>query len=455
METYPQIFRVRQHFEARRVDDVEAEVRVQLGRLPLADRVAPGQSVAITAGSRGITGMARILRTAVEHLRALGAEPFIVPAMGSHGGGTAEGQRGVLEAYGITEAFVGCPIRSSLETVIVCDTPEGFAVHFDRLAYEADHVLVVNRVKPHTRFVGPIESGLMKMLLIGLGKCAGANVYHRAIEDYSFERIIHRVAGEVFRQCHILAGLAIVENAYDQTALIEAVVPEEFEVREKALLELARKWMPRLPFDEVDLLLVDRIGKNISGTGMDTNVIGRKFDDHKAAPGERTGHRRVLQIRRTPRDGRGGDPIERLDRRSCRRRHAAVGLRDRPAFVGRGAAGSEPGSPCGEDLVDCQHARSGRTGVFRGLLAGGPRTGRLGDHQRDAHASLRCGGQSSAVAMQRLHSGCHGCGCSGILARIIRAPESTARSVALLACKQGDRQTVLPPLLASKQCHTR
>ena len=286
MLTYPEIFRVRQHFPSRRVADVAAEVEAQLAQRQLAQRVRPGQTVAITAGSRGVANIHLILRAAVAHLTRLGARPFIVPAMGSHAGGTAQGQRALVESYGITEEFVGCPIRSSMETVLVCRTHEGFPVHFDRCAFEADHVLVVNRVKPHTRFAGDIESGLMKMLLIGLGKCEGARVYHSAIQDYSFGQIIRSVAGEVFRRCHILAGLAIVENAYDQTALVEAVAADQFETREKALLALAKQWMPRLPFDRVDLLLVDRIGKEISGAGLDTNVVGRKFDDHKAAEDE-------------------------------------------------------------------------------------------------------------------------------------------------------------------------
>ena len=187
-----------------------------------------------------------------------------------------------------------------METVVVCQTAEGFPVHFDRHAYEADHVLVVNRVKPHTRFAGDIESGLMKMMLIGLGKHEGAKVYHRAIQDYSFEQIIRSVAGEVLGQCRVLAGLAIVENAYDQTARIEAVAPDEFESREKELLVLARRWMPRLPFDRVDVLLVDRIGKNISGTGMDTNVVGRKFNDHQAVDDEWPEVRRIALRKLTP-----------------------------------------------------------------------------------------------------------------------------------------------------------
>ncbi len=300
MSRYPRLFRVCQHFPAHRVGDVAAEVDSQLGRLALGDRLRPGQSVAVSAGSRGIANIALILRTAVQHLQRLGAEPFIVPAMGSHGGGTAAGQRALIESYGITEDYVGCPIRAGMDTVVVCQTPEGLPVHFDRFASQADHVLVVNRVKPHTRFVGDIESGLMKMLLIGLGKCEGAQVYHGAIEDYSFDQIVRSVAGEVLAKCRILAGLAIVENGYDQTARIEAVPPEQFEAREKELLRLAKEWMPRLPFDRVDLLIVEEIGKNVSGTGLDTNVVGRKFDDHKAVDGERPRVKRIALRKLTP-----------------------------------------------------------------------------------------------------------------------------------------------------------
>jgi len=286
MLSHPQIFRVRQTFEAPQIEDVPAEVHAQLARLDLGKKIQPGQSVAITAGSRGIANIHVIIRAIVEHLAGLGAQPFVVPAMGSHGGGTAEGQRRVIESYGMTEEFLGCPIRAGMETVVVCETAEGFPVHFDRHAYQADHVLVCGRVKPHTAFTGDIESGLMKMMLIGLGKCNGARVYHRAILDYSFGQIIRSVAREVIEKCHILAGLAIVENAYDDTARIEAVRPEEFETREKELLVLAKKWLARLPFQHVDVLLIDRIGKNISGAGFDANVAGRKYDDHKAVDGE-------------------------------------------------------------------------------------------------------------------------------------------------------------------------
>jgi len=286
MSDYPHIFRVRQSFPAPRIEDIAKEVDAQLQTLSLGDTVELGQTVAITVGSRGISKIHQIVKAIVDHLKGLGAQPFIVPAMGSHGGATAEGQREMVETLGVTESWCGCPIRSSMETEIVCQAAEGFPVHFDRNAYGADHVVVCGRVKPHTNFVGDIESGLMKMMLIGLGKHEGAKIYHRAIRDYNFAQIVRSVAQEVLAKCHILAGVAVVENGYDETAKIAAVRPDEFEQREKELLQLAKQWMPRLPFDTGHILLIDEIGKNISGTGMDTNVVGRKFGCHKAGPDE-------------------------------------------------------------------------------------------------------------------------------------------------------------------------
>ena len=286
MSEYPEIFRIRQKFDRPVVEDIPSEVASELSRLNLDTTIQPGQSVAITAGSRGIANIHIIIKSIVDHLKGLGAEPFVVPAMGSHGGATAEGQQGIVEGYGITEDYVGCPIRSSMETVIVCDAKEGFPVHFDKNAYGADHVVVCGRVKPHTTFVGDIESGLMKMMLIGLGKYEGAKTYHRAIKDHSFGQIVRSVAKEVLSKCRIVAGLAIVENGYDETARITAVGPNEFEEREKELLVLAKQWMPRLPFKQADLLVVDQIGKNISGSGMDSNVVGRKFLEHRAGDDE-------------------------------------------------------------------------------------------------------------------------------------------------------------------------
>lgn len=294
LHLYPQIFRVRQKFEAPREEDIEAAVERELSRLDLGKTVKPGQTVAITAGSRGIANIARIIRAACQHFLQLGAKPFIVPAMGSHGGGTPEGQTQILTDYGITEQYCGAPIRASMETVVVCQAAEGFPVHFDKHAFGADHVVVCGRVKPHTNFVGDIESGLMKMMLIGLGKHAGATIYHRAIINYSFGQIVRSVAREVLSRCRIVAGLAVVENAYDQTAKIAGVAPHEFEEREKELLKLAKAWLPKLPFRVADIVLIDEIGKNISGTGMDTNVIGRKFNDRVAMEEEFPKVRRIV-----------------------------------------------------------------------------------------------------------------------------------------------------------------
>ncbi len=297
---FPRMLRLSQKFEGPELGDVEDETCSQLAALQLGNKIRPGESVAITAGSRGIANIASIIKAATRQLKEIGAEPFVVPAMGSHGGGTAEGQQEILHSYGVTEEYTGAPIRSSMETVVVDTTPQGIPVHFDRHAYEADHVIVCGRVKPHTGFVGPIESGLHKMMLIGLGKHRGAKIYHRAIKDFSFLEIILAVADVILAKCRVSAGLAIVENAYDETALIEAVAPDRFFEREEALLKLAQQWMPRLPFPEVDLLVVDQIGKNISGSGMDTNVVGRKFNDHGATGDDTVNCKRIFVRGLTP-----------------------------------------------------------------------------------------------------------------------------------------------------------
>lgn len=286
MPVYPRVFKVRQLFDVKQVDDVAAAVDASLEALGLGEKIQAGDTVAISAGSRGIANIDIAIGATVKHLQTLGAEPFVVPAMGSHGGGTAEGQRGILAGYGITEEAMGCPIRASMETVVVCEAEEGFPVHFDKYAWEADHVVVCNRVKPHTHFTGEIESGLMKMMLIGLGKHNGAKIYHRAIMDFSFGQIVRSVAKEVLAKCGVIAGLALVENQLDETGLVAAVQPSEFEDREKELLVAAKKMMPTIPFEDVDLLAIDQIGKDVSGSGMDTNTIGRKYNDHKASEGE-------------------------------------------------------------------------------------------------------------------------------------------------------------------------
>jgi hypothetical protein len=291
---FPRIFRVRQTFERTRVPDINAEVQRELARLHLGERVRAHQTVAITAGSRGIASIQFIVKAAVDFFKGLGARPFIVAAMGSHGGGTPQGQRQILTDYGIVEEFCGCPVRCNMETVILDHTPQGIPVHFARDASEADHVLVVGRVKPHTALQGELQSGLIKMMLIGLGKHEGARAYHRAFADHSFDQIARSVSRRVMEKGRILAGLAVVENAYDETALIRAVLPPELEAEELRLLGLARRWMPRLPFDHADILLVDEIGKEISGCGMDTNVVGRKRHEHEAASDEFPKIKRII-----------------------------------------------------------------------------------------------------------------------------------------------------------------
>ncbi len=273
---YPKVLRIRQQFERPRVAAIPTAVRAELAKLNLPAVIRPGQTVALTAGSRGIANIPLVLKSTADFLKELGAKPFLVPAMGSHGGGTAEGQRHVIESYGITEEFVGVPIRASMEVKSLGTSPEGFPVVLDRYAAEADHIGVVGRVKSHTAYHGPLESGLMKMMMIGLGKHAGALAYHRILLEQPYDLVV-RAVGRVMRaRAPITFGLAVVENAYDETALVEAVAPEAFERREEHLLTLAKQWLAQLPFREADLLIVDEIGKDISGSGMDTNVVGRK-----------------------------------------------------------------------------------------------------------------------------------------------------------------------------------
>lgn len=284
---YPSIVRIRQHLERPQVTDIPAAVRRELEKLDLGSRIKPGHTVALTAGSRGIANIPSILKEVADHLKRLGASPFLVPTMGSHGGGVAEGQRKILESYGITEQFVGIPIKASMDTITIGTTAEGYPVYLDRHASEADHIGVVARIKPHTAFHGPIESGFLKMILIGLGKHAGALHYHRVLIEQPYDQVVRSVGKTMLGRSQIAFGLGIVENGYDETAIIEGVDPGKFIEREEALLVEARRLLPKLPVLEADLLIVDRIGKNISGSGMDTNVVGRKraFRGQPAPPG--------------------------------------------------------------------------------------------------------------------------------------------------------------------------
>jgi hypothetical protein len=272
--TFPKLFRAKQDLEGPRVADIPGAVRDTMRRLPLQAKVRPGQTVAITAGSRGIANIAGITRAVVDQMNGLGLAPFIVPAMGSHGGATAEGQRTVLAHYGITDAAMGCPIKSSMEVVEI-GRAKGTPVFCDRHAWEADHVVVVGWINAHPDFAGEIESGLFKMMAIGLGKQQGAEHYHRAGQHYSYAEIFPLVGRAVLDTGHVLCGLGVVQNGYGETARVQALLPPDFDSGEKALLREAKAWRPRLPFETLDLLIVDEMGKNINGAGMDPLVIGR------------------------------------------------------------------------------------------------------------------------------------------------------------------------------------
>ena len=290
--TLPQMFRIRQKVDPPVVADVAAAVRAEIGKLPLAGRFAPGARVAVTGGSRGVANIAIILRTTCDCLKALGTRPFIVPAMGSHGGATAEGQLKVLARYGITPESMDVPILSSMETVEIGQMPWGFPVHVDKHAYEADHIVLVNRIKPHTNFRAHVESGLMKMLVIGLGKHQGAILAHRASVDVGLPRAIPEVARFSLSKLPILFGVGTLENVRHQTAKVEATLPEVLEVTETRLLQEAWALFARIPFEFLHLLIVDEMGKEISGTGMDPNVLGRLY----FAPNEEPKSPRYIRI---------------------------------------------------------------------------------------------------------------------------------------------------------------
>ncbi len=271
----PPLFRVRQRRETQPLADVPGVTRAQLEALGLRARITPGMRIAVTAGSRGIRDIVPITRAAVEWLRLAGATPFIVPAMGSHGGATADGQRQLLASLGITEESMGCPIHSSMEVAQIGSLDDGTPVFMDRLAYEADGVLVINRVKAHTSFHGTIESGLAKMCVVGLGKRHGAEIIHRTAVD-GLKHLLAPMARVMIASGKILGGLAILEDAREQTADLVALPPQEIGAEGEArLLERSKALMAHLPFHQIDVLVVDELGKNISGTGMDTNVIGR------------------------------------------------------------------------------------------------------------------------------------------------------------------------------------
>jgi hypothetical protein len=271
---FPRIFVVLQNFPDRRLADIPSTVQLEMSQSGFGANLKPGSRIAIGVGSRGIANIATIARAVVQYWLSRGMKPFIFPAMGSHGAATAEGQADVLAHYGIVAETAGCPVVSSLDVVPLTKTPEGIQTYMDRTAFESDGVMFLGRVKWHTDFEDTIESGLFKMMAIGLGKFAGAGHYHTYAYKLGLARVIRSIGREVLKSGKILGGLAILEDAYHNTAQLTPVPVDQMERKEEELLALAKSWMARIPMD-LDVLVVDEMGKDISGAGMDTKVVNR------------------------------------------------------------------------------------------------------------------------------------------------------------------------------------
>ena len=273
----PKFVRVKQNFPHNELseDDIKKIIRDNFSKPEFKNTIKPGKRICITAGSRGLSNIVLITRTVVDCVKELGGEPFIIPAMGSHGGATAEGQRGILKSYNITEETMGCPIVSSMETVKIGHAEEiGEDVQIDKNAFGADGIIVMNRIKAHTGFKGKYESGLMKMMTIGLGKQAGAYVAHSQGDDAMPERLFS-IGSEIIRKAPVIMGIGLMENAFDKTYRIEFVEPGKIADTEPGLLLDAKANMGRIFLDACDVIILEKIGKNYSGGGMDPNVVGR------------------------------------------------------------------------------------------------------------------------------------------------------------------------------------
>ena len=276
----PQMHRVMQVFPKPRLEDLKAHIEQEIQKEEIARRIKPGSRIAVAVGSRGIQNIAEIVKVVIDQIRCLGGEPFIVSAMGSHGSGTPEGQREVLRSYGITEENMGVEVITAVDATLIGKTSHGTGVYFDNAALGADLVVPVNRVKLHTDFVADIQSGLCKMLAVGLGNHIGCTSMHEASFDV-FGEVLVEAARMIMERANVGFGVAIVENAGDETAIVEAIPAERIVEREKELLQIAKKYMPALMFPEIDILIVEEIGKNISGQGYDPNIIGKSYLLHE------------------------------------------------------------------------------------------------------------------------------------------------------------------------------
>ncbi|MBI4660395.1 MAG: DUF2088 domain-containing protein [Verrucomicrobia bacterium] len=285
---FPRMLGIRQKYPHAAPLDILATLRRELELQGILRHIKPRARIAVATGSRGITNIQIVVASVIELLKQAGAAPFVIPAMGSHGGATPEGQAGVLAEYGITEATVKAPINAAMEVEQIGSTEAGVPVYLSAEALRADGIVVVNRVKPHTDFSGAIGSGILKMLVIGLGKRTGAAAFHQAASRLGYERVIRSIARITLKSAPILCGVALVENQLHETAKIAVLNPGELERREEELFAEAQRLMPKLPFNEIDLLIVDRVGKNISGAGMDPNIIGRGIHGYSSFLGNQT-----------------------------------------------------------------------------------------------------------------------------------------------------------------------
>jgi len=275
----PSLYRANQKLVSKKIFDIQKALSAEFSKLDIGSRIKPGDKVAITAGSRGIANITKILAETIRFCKSIEARPFVVPAMGSHGGATAEGQVQILEKLGINEDAVDAPIKATMEVKEIGVTqPYDIKVYIDQYAFEADHIIPINRIKPHTKYKGDIESGLCKMMNIGLGKYYGAQYYHHCALAYGFPEVLESVSRVIMTEKNIPFGVAIVEDGYDQTAIVEAIPGDLIIQREKELLKTAKEYIPRLPFPDIDFLIIDWMGKEISGAGMDSNVTGRNRD---------------------------------------------------------------------------------------------------------------------------------------------------------------------------------
>ncbi|MGY3718503.1 lactate racemase domain-containing protein [Sutcliffiella cohnii] len=270
----PKMAKVRVNFDESKIEDLGSALMEKLDQEHIRATVKPGMEIAVAVGSRGLDRLVELTAVTVKFLKDLGAKPFIVPSMGSHGGATAEGQREVLAHLGVTEESAGCEIRSSMEVVKIDELENGLPIYVDKYASEADGIVIINRVKPHTAFRGPVESGIMKMISIGLGKQKGAEACHQLGFKYMAENV-PAMAKVIMEKKPVLFGVATVENAFDKVALVDVLTPDEIKEKESALQEKAKGLLPKLFFKDLDVLVINQIGKNISGDGMDPNITGR------------------------------------------------------------------------------------------------------------------------------------------------------------------------------------